>query len=160
MFFRCYEPAVMAYMRRRVATPELAADLTMETFAAALLAINEERARPNDAVAWLFGIARNKLADAYRTGAAEQRARQRLGLPPIGLTDEDIERIDNLTHHGNVLALLEALPGEQREAVRARVLDDKSYEEIAADLGTSAMVVRQRVSRGLRTMRTESKETL
>jgi RNA polymerase sigma-70 factor (ECF subfamily) len=159
-FFRCYEPAVMAYLRRRVASPEAAADLTMETFAAALLAINEERARPQDPVAWLFGIARNKLVDAYRTGAAEDRARQRLGMPPIAVTDEDLERIDNLVEEGAVLALLESLPAEQREAVRARVIDESSYDEIATELGTSAMVIRQRVSRGLRTLRTESEGML
>ncbi len=79
---------------------------------------------------------------------------------PIAVTDEDLERIDNLVEEGAVLALLESLPAEQREAVRARVIDESSYDEIATELGTSAMVIRQRVSRGLRTLRTESEGML
>ena len=48
---------------------------------------------------------------------------------------------------------LESLPSPQREAVRARVIDDRPYGEIAAELACSESVVRQRVSRGVRTMR-------
>src|ERR687894_328491 len=40
-FYRRHERAVFAYFRRRVPTPELAADLTAETFAAAQLAALE-----------------------------------------------------------------------------------------------------------------------
>jgi RNA polymerase sigma-70 factor (ECF subfamily) len=54
--------------------------------------------------------------------------------------------------------LLRWLPADQREAVRARVLEDKSYDEIAAALETSSLVVRKRVSRGLAQLRREVKE--
>ena len=46
------------------------------------------------------------------------------------------------------------LPPEQREAVRARVLDERDYADIARELHTSELVVRKRVSRGLATLRT------
>ena len=44
-------------------------------------------------------------------------------------------------------------PPDQREAVTAHVLDERSYEEIALQAQTSQATVRQRVSRGLRTLR-------
>jgi RNA polymerase sigma-70 factor (ECF subfamily) len=50
---------------------------------------------------------------------------------------------------------LERLPAEQREAIRARILDEQSYREIATRLRTSQLVVRKRVSRGLATLREE-----
>jgi RNA polymerase sigma-70 factor (ECF subfamily) len=49
--------------------------------------------------------------------------------------------------------LLDSLPVEQREAVRARVLEERSYEQIATDLECSKSVVRKRVSRGLARLR-------
>lgn len=58
-----------------------------------------------------------------------------------------------------LLAALEALPATQREAVRAHVLHDLSYQELAHRLGVPAATVRQRVSRGLTRIRTRLQET-
>ena len=48
---------------------------------------------------------------------------------------------------------LAGLPEEQRRAIHARVVHDREYAEIAGELRCSEAVVRQRVSRGLRTLR-------
>lgn len=48
---------------------------------------------------------------------------------------------------------LETLPGEQRQAIEARVVHEREYLEIAQELRCSEALVRQRVSRGLRTLR-------
>jgi RNA polymerase sigma-70 factor (ECF subfamily) len=45
------------------------------------------------------------------------------------------------------------VPAEQWEALVARVIEEREYSEIASSLRCSEMVVRQRVSRGLRTLR-------
>ena len=50
-------------------------------------------------------------------------------------------------------ALLDALPADQRSALRAQVLDDRTYGEIAVAEGVSEAAVRQRVSRGLSSLR-------
>jgi RNA polymerase sigma factor (sigma-70 family) len=50
-------------------------------------------------------------------------------------------------------ALLEELPAEQRTALRARVLDDRTYGDIAVAEGVSEAAIRQRVSRGLASLR-------
>ncbi len=55
-------------------------------------------------------------------------------------------------------ALIQQLPVEQRNALVARIINERSYEEIAAELRCSKSVVRQRVSRGLRTLRSEVEE--
>jgi DNA-directed RNA polymerase specialized sigma24 family protein len=51
------------------------------------------------------------------------------------------------------LALLDALPAPQRDAVRARVIDGREYEELAREFACSELVVRRRVSSGLRSLR-------
>ncbi len=50
--------------------------------------------------------------------------------------------------------MLDGLPAEQRDAIRARVLDERDYGEIARELRTSELVIRKRVSRGLAELRT------
>src|ERR1700727_195696 len=47
------------------------------------------------------------------------------------------------------LELMESLPSQQRDAVRARVIDGREYDEIAEELRCSPSLVRKRVSRGL-----------
>lgn len=49
--------------------------------------------------------------------------------------------------------LLKTLPLDQRNAIVEYVIDEQSYPELAAGLRCSEAVVRQRVSRGLRTLR-------
>src|SRR5687767_11155706 len=50
----------------------------------------------------------------------------------LALTDADIERIEELSTGPGANALLERLAPDQREAVRARVIDELPYDEIAS----------------------------
>ena len=148
-FYVRHVDTVLGYFARRTGDADLAADLTSETFAAALAGRRRYRPRKGAAGAWLFGIASRKLADAQRRGYAERRMCRRLGMERIELTDADIARIEALGDG----ALLDGLPILQRDAVRAHVIDERAYGEIAGELHTSEAVVRKRVSRGLATAR-------
>jgi RNA polymerase sigma-70 factor (ECF subfamily) len=55
--------------------------------------------------------------------------------------------------------MLNELPEATRQALVARVLDEREYAEIAAELACSEQVVRQRVHRGLRALRTKLEES-
>lgn len=163
-FYRRHEDAMLLFFLRRTRDPETAADLTAEVFAAAMGASKRFRRRPQPAVAWLYGIAKNKLAASRRRKRVEDRARRRLEMEPLMLTDDALERVEALADAGRSAQILERLlaelPPDQHEAVRSRIVDERDYEEIALELECSPSVIRQRVSRGLRTMGTElSKET-
>jgi RNA polymerase sigma-70 factor (ECF subfamily) len=152
-FYRHHFPRVLAFFAHRTRDPELAADLTAETFAAALAGRDRYRPERGPADGWLFGIAFHKLADAQRRGYAEDRARRRLGMERLDLTDEDIAAIERLGVDVAATRMLAGLGADQREAIRAHVLEERPYDEIAAANATSEAVVRQRVSRGLATLR-------
>jgi len=80
-------------------------------------------------------------------------------VQPIALNDTDLERVEELASLSPELqALLEGLPREQREALVRRVVLDRSYEEIATELKCSASVARQRVSRGLKNLKSQLEE--
>lgn len=53
---------------------------------------------------------------------------------------------------------MERLPVQQREAIRSRVVDERSYSDIASELRTSELVIRKRVSRGLSKLRKQLEE--
>jgi RNA polymerase sigma-70 factor (ECF subfamily) len=150
MFYDRHVHSVLGYFARRTGDAELAADLASETFAAALAGRRGYRPRKGAAGAWLFGIASRKLADAQRKGYAERRMCRKLGMERIDLTDADIAHIEALGESG---ALLAGLPADQEYAVRAHVIEERGYDEIAGELQTSEAVVRKRVSRGLATAR-------
>jgi RNA polymerase sigma-70 factor (ECF subfamily) len=156
-FYARHERMALAFFVGRVGNAEVAADLAAETFAAALAGLPRFRKRREPASAWLIGIARNVVAMSARRGRVEARARRRLAMPELVLSDEVIERIEALD--GTSLELLEGLPPLEQEAVRARVVDERDYREIAQDLRCSEAVVRKRVSRGLAALRTEVGET-
>jgi RNA polymerase sigma-70 factor (ECF subfamily) len=154
-FYRRHRDLVLAYLRRRVRDPELAYDLAAETFAAALIGVRRYEPGRGPAAAWLLGIARNKLLESLRRGRVEAAARRRLRHEPIAIGDEDLLAVEERAAAGTAALerLLATLPDDQRAAIRARVLDEREYADIAAELRTSPQVVRQRVSRGLKTLR-------
>ena len=158
VFYERHVDIVLAFLRRRTPSPETAADLMAETFAAALLALHASTDPGEIEVpaAWLLGIARNKLFESYRRGRVEAAAREKLGLEPLSLDDTDLALVDELSDIDIVRQLAEVLPPEQLEALRARVIEERDYEEIARDLQCSEAVVRKRVSRALSTLRARS----
>ena len=160
-FYRRHVHAVLAYLVWRTRRPDVAADLCAETFASALEQVERYDPRRAPARAWLLAIARSRMLDSFRRGQVEDRARRRLAMPARSLTDEDIERVEELTDLGrgvNAEALVADLPPEQRNAVLARVVDERDYGDIAAELRVSQAVVRQRVSRGLARLRSRLRE--
>jgi RNA polymerase sigma-70 factor (ECF subfamily) len=84
----------------------------------------------------------------------EDRARRRLGWEPLTLNDDLLERVASARADLRVDALLSRLPEDQAVAVRARIIDEEGHADIASRLRCSQSVVRQRVSRGLGTLRT------
>jgi RNA polymerase sigma factor (sigma-70 family) len=117
-----------------------------------MVARRRYEARTATAAAWLFAIAHHKLTDYQRRGSTEDRMRSRLGMEPSRSSAEDAEMIRWL---GDEVAsqMVEDLPPDQREAIRAHVLEDRDYAEIARSERLSEATVRKRVSRGLRVLR-------
>ncbi len=107
--------------------------------------------------AWIFGIARRELARHWRQKANEARTTNRLSVL-IDLTDdgafESIEdRIDAAMVTAQLSVGLQALPPAERSAIVLRILEQRTYPEIARLLECSEPAARQRVSRGLQHLR-------
>jgi RNA polymerase sigma factor (sigma-70 family) len=151
--YRRHAQAVFAYLLYRTRSAEQAAELTAEVFAAAFEGWRRYEPERGPVRGWLFGIANHKLADSVRHRRVVDVARRRLGMERLDLDDAELERAEELAdleRSGQPLsALVEDLPEGERQAVLARVVDERSYVELAAELQISRATARKRVSRGL-----------
>lgn len=161
VFYRRHLSRVLAYALRLTGDPELAADLTGEVFAVALSRCARYDPRHPSALPWLMGITANKLRESRRRGRVEDATRRRLAIASLTLSDADVRAVDELAAvgDGEVMAAIQVLPALERDAIRARFVDERGYREIAAELDCSESVIRQRVSRGLARARRALSET-
>lgn len=152
--YRRHAEGLLRYFARRTLDPEAAAELTAETFAQAFASRVRFRDRGLGAAAWLYGIARHQLGRLFRDGAVESRARRRLGMTERTVSPEDYERIEELIDfqplRRALAGALEVLSEDHREAIRLRVMEGRSYPELAELLACSEATARARVGRGLR----------
>ena len=146
--YREHSRAVVGYFLRRVADADVAADLTAETFASALAGVKRFDPSRGEPVEWLFGIAHHQLARYHRRGRVNDRARRRMRMERLELSETAMERLE-------AEAVLDHLPASERDLVRARVVDERPYAELAAAAGVSEPAIRQRVSRALSRLRKE-----
>jgi RNA polymerase sigma factor (sigma-70 family) len=146
---------LLAYLVRRVHDTDTAAELWAECWAAAFENWQSCRSGTDaQAEAWVFGIAGNRLAAYYRSGAIETRAMHRLKwtVPRVdSALDEELERVvDREALRAAFAQALETLPPMRRLAVQLRVIDGLEYKDVARRLGCSEQAARTHVSRGLK----------
>jgi RNA polymerase sigma-70 factor (ECF subfamily) len=158
VFYRRHVDWVLRVSAHRTRSPHHAGDLTAEVFASALLAADRFRPERADGAAnnWLFGILLHKLAGFERRGAVERRGRRRLQMREPVLADDEFDALLHQPIGGpDVVGMLDRLRPAERDAVRARVIDERSYPELAAQLKITEANARKRVSRGLAALRAE-----
>jgi RNA polymerase sigma-70 factor (ECF subfamily) len=153
-FYRRHAEALLGFFARRTLDPEVAAELTAETFAQAFGSRLRFRDRGQGGTGWLYAIGRHQLSRFYRQGSVDARARAKLGIPQRAISSDDYERIEELIDldqgRSGVMEAFGRLSVDQREAMTLRVIEGRSYEEIARTLSCTEQAARARVSRGLR----------
>jgi len=129
--YDAYAEAIYHLLRSRGVGREDAEDILQETFLA-LVERGTKAAQIEDVRAYLFAIARNKLAALER-----RRARARNTPMPLDLVDGDALDPSARAEALRVQDALNELPPEQREVVVLKVWDEFTFAEIAEALGIS-----------------------
>jgi RNA polymerase sigma factor (sigma-70 family) len=148
---------LLVFFARRVLDPDVALELTAETLASAFLSRRRFRGSSSgEARSWLYGIARHQLSRFFERGATERRAIERLGIRMPTMAADEQQRVEELADieplREVVRSALAGVAADQRDAIRLRVVDERSYSEVAGALGISEPTARARVSRGLRSL--------
>lgn len=138
------EAAILSYALRRVPSREDAADVVAETFLVAWRRIDQV---PNgaDARLWVFGVARNQVANLnrgeLRRGRLSRRLQQNLvsASPSVQVSQE-----------GGGAELFDAfsnLPEEDQEILTLLAWEDLKPAEIAKAMGLRGTTARSRIHR-------------
>jgi len=150
VFYREHCAAVRAFFARRVDDPHQVADLTADTFLAAMTGAagyRPDRGRP---VAWLMGVARNTLAEAARRQARRLRAESRIRGRRL-LDEDSLARMEErITAERQTRALYDGLgrlPGRDRMLMELVAVDGMPVAEAAAQLGMKPGTARVRLHR-------------
>ena len=140
-FYRDNVEAVQRFIARRVDDPHLAADLTADVFLAVIEASDTYRPSRGTPVAWLYGVARNVVADRHRQQARELRLVTRVA----GRALQESRRL---------YAALSTLPEDDRALIELVALDGLSVADAAQVLGVKPGTARVRLHRARRQITT------
>jgi RNA polymerase sigma factor (sigma-70 family) len=158
-FYRERNTDVFRYFHRQVLCPEIAADLTAETFAQALEHRSRYEPSRGNSSQWIFGIARNHLRMWIRSGAAAERARRRMSITTPAFTQLDLDAVAAATDVESVVPSLQeaiaSLPPADQSIVRLRVVERLDYATLAEQLACTEGAARVRASRALARLRRE-----
>jgi len=140
-----YVKKIYRFVYFKVASAELAEDLTSETFLKAWQYLMEKREVPY-LQALLYSIARSVVIDHYRAAAHAQADIPLYDAVAVELVSPGSEQllkdIEAGIDMGKVMDKLRGLKDEYREVVVMKFLDQMSTSEIASALGKSASNVR------------------
>jgi len=152
-FARLYDRHVQAlyhYCYHRTNNVHDAEDLTSQTFLAALEAFPNYR-RDGHFAAWLFTIARNKVADHYR-----RRPHLPLEESTAPPSTSNLARDAETSQQNDILLrLIRALPEDERELVRLRFVAELPFAEIARVLRMSEGAAKKKLYRLLARMKSQ-----
>jgi RNA polymerase sigma-70 factor, ECF subfamily len=154
---RWIRPLVLRYCRARVGgqdrTFTSADDVSQEVCIAVLTALPTYRDQGRPFLAFVYGIAAHKVADAHRS-AARNRAEPVPDVPDVtDLTDGPEAHVMNGEFAGRMSRLLESVSDKQREILHLRVVVGLSVEETAEAVGSTPGAVRVAQHRALTRLR-------
>lgn len=130
---------IYGFLRSRVWNDERAGELYQDVF----LKMHRSKGLYNKslpALPWIFSITKSVLVDGLRT---DKKAKRDSEFPV------HIDGSENQRSVAEVSSLLSRLPENQRKAIELRYVDEKTFEEIALSLETSAANARKIVSRAV-----------
>lgn len=150
-WFRKHRGPVYRYVRFRVATREVAEDLTSEIFVKALRALDGYDRKRSSPRTWLLRIARNTVTDHLRALQRQGSLHVSLDRAP-DLVSHCPSQEERLLHEEQVQSLLNAvatLRKTDREIISLRYGSGLGNREIAEALKISPNAVAVRVHRAL-----------
>lgn len=153
-FERLYDEharSLYAFLAYRTGDPVLAEDLVADTFERVLTARKPFDPRRSSETTWIYAIALNRLRDVGRRSAAESRALARLSTE----SRDGRNGHDAVEDRRVIMAALDAIGAEEREALALRYGADLSLAQIAKVLGKPRSTVEGRIYKGLKHLRAE-----
>ena len=154
VLYHQHATSLLSYVRTRIGSLQLAEDIVVETFLAALESEMIARLAPSEQVAWLRRVAHNKIIDTYRQ--AQRRPDVALDSVADALITEMATPEQAAVRNEEIAALRAAvasLSTIQQTILRLRFVEGQRCPEIALALGKREDAVRKMLLRTLNQLR-------
>lgn len=145
--YRDHSGWLLAWLKRNIACPQRAEDLSQDTFLRLLG--RDELLTPREPRAFLAAVAKGLLFDHFRRAALEQAYLGALALVPEGEQPSLEEQLLILEDLKAIDARLDQLSSKARAAFLYNRVDGLAHGEIAHMLGVSVSRVRQYLAQGI-----------
>jgi RNA polymerase sigma-70 factor (ECF subfamily) len=147
-----YVDQVYRYIVYRVGSTQLAEDLTSETFLRALRRIGSFTWQGRDVGAWFVTIARNLIADHYKSGRYRlEMTTDDVSSSAPAISGPEAEVLESMQNKV-LLEAIKKLNAEQQECVVLRFLQSLSVAETAAIMGKNEGAIKALQYRAIRTL--------
>lgn len=144
--YRAHYAQIFRFLLRKTGDTDKAEELAQQVFTDAAAALSRSETAPTSLVAWLYTVAERRFVDEIRRRTRSRRA-------------EELSAQQEAQYPGDaygaaiaagVRAAIQLLPADQREIVILKVLEGRSFAEIAARYGITESACKMRFSRAIR----------
>ena len=133
--------ALVLYARTWCASPD---DVVQDAFCK----LAEQRASPDDPIAWLYRVVRNRALDVGKSDRRRSRREAAAARPVRWFAEASVDGLDAEV----AVAALVSLPVEQREVIVARLWGGLTLEQAASAAGCSVSSAHRRYEAGIRAL--------
>ena len=151
--YKTHVDSIFGYIRYRVASVEIAQDLTSEVFLRMVRGLPTYKDQGIPFRAWLFRIAANRITDHYR-----QTGKNILMPIPEDFESDDLDLLDEAVSKEETLRLrraLTTLPADYQDLLILRFVQNLPHTEIAEIMHKSAGALRSMQYRAVKALTQE-----
>ena len=152
LFDRCYRK-IYAYVYRQCGDRELSMDLTQDTFLAAFRGIRSFDGNKSSFQTWITHIASNRVTDYYRS----RRHRECMAQLPLDELPGDVSDGQDIPaafirreQVGRIMEAAADFPVSWMHIFQAKCIEEKTFQEIAAETGLPEGTVKTRYYKMIR----------
>ena len=151
ILYEQYFSPVYRYVYMRVRSVDEAQDIAQTVFTKAFQNITHFEDKGFSFASYLFAAARHALIDLYRKTPVSSWEDEQLNAEQ---SHEDVHQDAEMRDmFEQVRAAMKKLPEDQHFVLTLRLMEERSYEEIAASMRKTPETVRQIFSRGMKKLR-------
>ena len=144
--------AFVNFARKRIADPELAADIVQDSLLKAMKSAGTLREDEN-AVAWFYRILRNSITDLYRRRATQTKMLEQLANEPQPAHDDDPEFCKCMD------GVIDTLKPEYAAVIREIDLKERPIAAVAKNLNSTTNNLTVRLHRARHQLRERLEQT-
>ncbi|WP_068777144.1 RNA polymerase sigma factor [Paenibacillus sp. FJAT-26967] len=144
--YRDTQPRMHAFFYIRTGSREAAEDLTQEVFYEAVKGYRSFTGQ-STVRTWLFGIAKNKLSNYYRSKKSKENLALKLAGEPAAESLTPEKQVIQSEQQQRLLAQIDRLDDLSKEIVTLRMYAELSFKEIGQLTGAAENSVRVRFHR-------------